>query len=88
MVLASPIFTLTSKWPWFDLELEFKVKFWNLLGFIQKPDFWQMLQGVIGYRQVFSSEFMVDFVTPTPLISYILEICHFWYTQLQASVQT
>ena len=47
-----------------------------------------MLQGVIGYRQLFSSEFMVDFATPTPLISYILEICHFWYTQLQASVQT
>ena len=42
MVLASPIFTLTSKYLWFDLELELKVKLWNLLDFIQKPDFWQM----------------------------------------------
>ena len=42
MVLASPIFTLTSKCLWFDLEFEFKVKSWNLLDFIQKPDFWQM----------------------------------------------
>ena len=39
MVLASPIFTLTLKWRSFDLKPEFKVKFWNLLGFIQKPDF-------------------------------------------------
>ena len=66
MVLASPIFTLTSKWPWFDLQLEFKVKLFLKYWCIQKPVSIQFQLGVICCSLLYMSYFRADFVTPTP----------------------